>query len=471
MEERAKIAPGLPREQPTVPYWSLIHTSHLAHFRSSPDLPTHVDSVVIGSGISGSSIAHNVLSTRPEASVVLLEARGAVSGATGRNGGHTKAASYRNFLDHERRYGTEEAINIARLEFENMKRTHELARELGIDCASRPCDSVDIIYSQHQLEMGKKAINRMVEMMGADDSAARYDVWTAAQAQERFLSPNALGAFSYPAGSISGYQFTLGILKLALEKGLHLQTDTPVLSIEHNATANKWLAQTPRGTVTASNLILATNGYTAHLLPEMQGLIVPMHGQVVAQRPGTGLSPQGLPTTYSYIVETGYDYMISRPPGTTNAGDIIIGGGIHQLPDDGASRFGNTDDTSLDPTITDYLRRCTADFFGSKWGDDHPEGRIRHEWSGIMGASADGLPYVGPIPNRPQGLWMCASFNGHGMVWCLKAAEALVAMMLGDDASAHKVNQWFPSAARLTEGRMQMKFRGGDWQAHGDDQD
>lgn len=75
-----------------------------------------------------------------------------------------------------------------------------------------------------------------------------------------------------------------------------------------------------------------------------------------------------------------------------------------------------------------------------------------------MGASADGLPYVGQVPNKP-GLWMSASFNGHGMVWCLKSAEALVEMMAGND-----VDEWFPQASRVTETRMKAKFTGGDWQ-------
>ena len=459
MEERAQVPPGLPRPNPTQSYWQT-PPSPLATHRTTPTLPTTADYIIIGSGISGAFIAHTLLSKNPSAHVLMLEARQACSGATGRNGGHTKAASYRSFLDHEREWGIAEAVKIARMEHANVLATHAFAREHGIECASTPCDTVDIIYSSVQVELGEKAIARMRETMGEGDPAAQYRIWSAEEARGKFLCPGALAAFQYPAGSLSAYAFTLGVLQLAVGRGLDLQTETPAESINRaGGEDSKWTVRTPRGSITTPNLILATNGYTAHLLPSMQGLIVPLHGQVVAQRPGSGLPQTAFPITYSFIQETGYEYMITRPPGSQNAGDVIIGGGLWRLPNSGATRYGNTDDTVIEPTIRDYLRSSTASYFAHNWGSDHPDGRIKQEWSGVMGASADGLPYVGAVPDEP-GLWVCAAFNGHGMVWCLKAAEAVVEMMVGDVEQRRVLEGWFPGSARLTRERMRGMFRG-----------
>lgn len=85
MEERAKIPPGLPRKNPTVSYWQ-DPPDGIADLRTTEILPTSADYVVVGSGISGAFIALNILKAKPEAQVVLLEARSACSGATGRNG-------------------------------------------------------------------------------------------------------------------------------------------------------------------------------------------------------------------------------------------------------------------------------------------------------------------------------------------------------------------------------------------------
>lgn len=250
---------------------------------------------------------------------------------------------------------------------------------------------------------------------GEDRGADYYKIHTAEEAEEKFFCPDALGAFEYGAGSISGYKFVIGVLKLALQKGLNLHTNTAVTDIIASDSGNSWSVVTPRGSVTARNVILATNGYTANILAQFQGVIVPLRGQISAQRPGRSLPNQGsLATTYSFIYDVGYEYMIPRPAGTKFAGDIVIGGGwAKALPDNGVNEFGTTDDSVTDPLVSKYLTDCTADFFGSNWGEDNPAGRVRKEWTGIMGTSADGLPYVGEVPGT-KGLWVSASFDGHG---------------------------------------------------------
>ncbi|KAK4940301.1 hypothetical protein LTR66_014924 [Elasticomyces elasticus] len=460
MEARAKIPPGLPRPNPTVSYWQ-DPPSEIADLRSTQDLPRSADYAIISSGISGAFVAYNILQRTSQARVVLLEARQACSGATGRNGGHTKAASYRSFVDHEKHYGLDEGVKIARMEFANIRATHAFAARHNIDCDSTPCDTVDIIYDRGHLESGRKAIEHMQQTMGSDDPAAEYKVYSAKEATAMFLTPGALGAFQYPAGSINSYKFTIGVLRLCLQQGLNLQTNTPALSITPSTShiQPSWTIQTARGEIATPNLILATNGYTPHLLAQTQGLIVPLRGQITAQRPGSKLPPAGLPTTYSFIYENGYEYMIPRPPGTAHAGDIVIGGGLGRLPNDGASEFGETDDAAVHPALSEYLTDCTAGYFGENWGEDDADGRVRREWSGIMGSSADGLPYVGPVPGEP-GLWMNASFNGHGMVLCLKCAEALVGRMLGGEIERRELEGWFPRTLWMSEERTKRKFVG-----------
>ncbi|KAK8196629.1 hypothetical protein M8818_006794 [Zalaria obscura] len=462
MEERAKIPPGLPHPNPTVSYWQ-DSPSSIADHRTTPSLPNKADYVIVGSGISGAFIAYNLLETHPEASIVMLEARQACSGATGRNGGHTKAASYRSFLHHETEFGTDEAVRIARLEYANIMATHAFAKEQGIECDSRLCDTADVIYSAAHWEEGKRAIERMREVMGAEDPAAKYEIFDAKETEEKFFCPGAIGAFTYQAGSLSAYAFATGVLKLCLERGLNLLTNTPALSVSPAPSTSDpqlWTTWTPRGAIKAPNLILATNGYTPHLLPQLQGLIVPLHGQITAQRPGTALPP--LNTTYSFIYTTGYEYAISRPPSTSDAGTILIGGGLGILPAHGACQYGNTDDSALNPDLSSYLYSSASSRFAGYWGDDDAAGRIKREWSGVMGATADGLPYVGAVPGE-KGLWVCAGFNGHGMVLCLKCAEAVVGMMEG------RVMEWFPDVmsvgsmggerlGRKFEGRVDMKM-------------
>ena len=76
---------GLPSPNPTRGYWQE-PASPLAEHRTTSTLPKAVDYAIVGSGITGASIAHGILQNEPDASVVLLEAREVCSGASGRNG-------------------------------------------------------------------------------------------------------------------------------------------------------------------------------------------------------------------------------------------------------------------------------------------------------------------------------------------------------------------------------------------------
>jgi glycine/D-amino acid oxidase-like deaminating enzyme len=346
-------------------------------------------------------------------------------------GGHTKAASYRSYPSNASNHSVADANKIARLEIANINATHSFASAHNVSCESRPCRTVDAIYCQEAFDAGVKAIETIKQNLGEDDEAADYNIFNAEEARGKFLvDGDVKGAFEYPAGSISAYKFVCGVLKLCLEKGLNLQTFTPVESVSSTASAEAeetiWTAKTSRGDIKTKKLILATNGYTAHLLPKFLSKIIPLRGQITAHRPGPKLAqlrPKGLETTYSFIYSNGYEYMIPRPqlPSVPSEfeGDIIIGGGLGALPERGESEFGETDDTVLNPLTTKYLTKCTKRYFGKNWGDDVESERVRKEWSGIMGVTGDGLPFVGEVPGS-KGLWISGGFNGHGQFsWLL----------------------------------------------------
>ena len=351
--------------------------------------------------------------------------------------------------------GEKEAAKIVRFEYACMKAVHSFAREHNIQCDSWEGDTVDVIYDETELNSMKEAVTELQRVLGKDDPASVYCFWGAEEAATKFLSPGSLGAVSYEAGSLSAYKFVIGMLLLAVSRGLNLQTETPALSIKRGDSG--WIVKTPRGPVSSKKVILATNGYAAHLYPALQGIIVPLRGHMTAQRPGSAMPKAGLSTTYTFTYTNAYEYMISRPQGSTFAGDIVIGGGLTHAVEEGQYEFGSTDDTTMDPVIVSYLHDSTQRYFGSDWGSDHPDGRVRKAWSGIMGFSADGFPLVGPVPDEVD-LLVAASFQGHGMVLCFSAAKALTAMLSGDDGD--ELDRWFPKAFRMSKERLRTRFRG-----------
>ncbi|KAK3347152.1 FAD dependent oxidoreductase [Lasiosphaeria hispida] len=474
MDERARIPVSLPRDNPTTSYWQDPPDASVASLRTTPALPTSADIIIIGSGITGAAVAWNLLqndTSTPEQTIVMLEARSACSGATGRNGGHTKAASYRTFPSYASDLGLAAAVQIARLELSNILAVQSFARDHAIACDLSACDTIDVIYDAAQWVQAQDSVAAMRAALGTDDPAARYTLLSPSEVRDRFyvhdgefegVGQKVYGGVVYHAGSLSAYKFGVGVLKLCLARGLNLQTHTPALSLSRDGEGT-WMVETPRGAITAPRVVLATNGYTARLVPAFQGAIVPLRGQIAAHRPGANLRAKGpLPTTYSFIYEAGYEYMVSRRSTDSSAGgDIIMGGGLLRAPNEGLEEYGTTDDTSINPIISEYLHETTPRYFGPDWGEDDERGRVHAEWTGIMGYSPDGFPFVGEMSGpglENEGLWVSGSFQGHGMVLCWVCAKALVEMMEGRDGE--ELETWFPEVFRVSEERMAKRFEG-----------
>jgi hypothetical protein len=85
VKKRLERSSGLPAANPSTSFW-MVPPSHAADHHSP--IPDHVDIVIIGSGITGASLARTILNYKPRdgLSVLMLEARALCSGATGRYG-------------------------------------------------------------------------------------------------------------------------------------------------------------------------------------------------------------------------------------------------------------------------------------------------------------------------------------------------------------------------------------------------
>ena len=89
MTEAADQPSGLPVPNSTSSFWHSEPSEFLLGHRTTPELPAEADVVIVGSGITGASAARFLVEDPRYngRSVVMLEAREACWGATGRNGG------------------------------------------------------------------------------------------------------------------------------------------------------------------------------------------------------------------------------------------------------------------------------------------------------------------------------------------------------------------------------------------------
>lgn len=444
---KTKIPVGLPHPNPTQAYWQTPPLPISDH-RTTPCVPTSAKYVIVGSGISGASIAYKLFQKEPCASIVMLEARQASSGATGRNGGHCRAGrylSFKNDLDH---FGKEEALLMEKLEEDNVTNVVKFIKEHSIDCDLIAVETLDVSTDQKKLDEAFAALKARKEVLEGHvtvEVLTKHRIWSKKETREELLIPKGLGAISFPAYKLSPYKFVCGILELCLKMGLNLQTNTPVVEVSQVPTRQgkkRWIVHTDRGAIAAEKVILATNAYTAALYPPLSEFIVPTRAQIAALRPGSTIAGNPvLERTAALESAISGEYMQSRSKGTTGAGDIIIGGG-RLLGTHGEQPV--LDDSTIHPKISQYLTNACAGYFGKEnWGEN---GETLQEWTGIMAYTPDEQPVVGEAPGK-DGLFISAGFNGHGMALTFQSAEALVQMITGNDK---KLDEWFPKCYRLS---------------------
>lgn len=272
--------------------------------------------------------------------------------------------------------------------------------------------------------------------------------------------PGAKGAvLQAHAASLWPYKFVAWILESLLKSGdLNLQTNTPVMHLQK--VDSGWIIHTPRGMLHSTTVLLATNGYTSHLLPGFSDLIVPVRGEMSALKAPRAVRPANikrpLKCSYGFMGNANQtinqdDYLIQRPFSKVDGsgGQLMFGGGRSYAASAGV---GVSDDSHIDPPAATYLRRELNNLLDLEDGDGELE--AEWEWSGIMGYSRDGHPWVGELDEvwgvgGGRGLWVCAGFTGHGMpnTWlCGKAAVDQI-MDHGEDVD-------LPSSYKMSEERI-----------------
>lgn len=96
------MEPSLPIDSPSLSYWHRT-TRSFPHLNANrlARVPPSVQYVIIGSGIAGSLTAWELVNSGVNGQdILILEAREAVSGATGRNAGNIRPGTRRLLLSH-----------------------------------------------------------------------------------------------------------------------------------------------------------------------------------------------------------------------------------------------------------------------------------------------------------------------------------------------------------------------------------
>lgn len=408
------LEPSLPLPSPCLSYWHKT-TRGFPHLNANKNTPTpeSADYIIIGSGISGALTAFSLMcSGVPGDKILILEAREAVSGASGRNAGHVRPDAFRGYAAYAAVHGPEQAKKIIVEESKVLHAVDEFVRKYDVPCDFDLTTTFDVCLTTEFAEYEAKSFEAY-QAAGGDVSHVRF--YDGDEAKRRTRVPEAVAAYEWPAGSSHPAKLAQWLLSSVIKEGAQLWTHCPAIAVtESERPGFRWDVRTPRGTIAAHKVVHSTNAYAAALLPHLSGYITPNRAQAHSLVPASAFSAEkAFTSTMSLRYSLHHFYSVNQRKGD---GTIVLGVS-RSNPELSAETLAireSFDDGAFNQEIVDdALKR-----FKIMFPEDDPESErhgegLDHAWTGIIGMTPDSVPYVGAIDELP-GQYICAGFNGHG---------------------------------------------------------
>ena len=334
--------------------------------------------MVVGGGVTGCAAA--LALAEAGLTVRLHDAREIAGGASGRNGGFALRGGAAPYDVAVETIGREASQRYWRRTEEALHRLAELAGD-----ALRRTGSLRLADDEEE----RDALAVEYEALRSDGFAAE---WIDEPMGGRFPA-----AIFHPGdAALQPARWVRRLAVLAAEAGVDDRERSRVESPDE---------------LDADLVLVATDGYPSGLLGEIEGLIVPTRGQMIATEP----IAERLFDCPHYG-RHGFDYWQQAPDGR------ILAGGFR----DSALQDEFTSDETTTPQIQGSLERFVADLVGRPV-------RVDYRWAGIFGLVLDFLPVVGRVPGEER-MWVAGGYSGHGNVLGLMCGELVAQAMLGHDA-------------------------------------
>lgn len=398
---------------------------------SRPALPgdATADVCIVGAGYTGLWTAYYLKTLQPDLRVTVLEQRFAGFGASGRNGGWLT----NSVTGGRARYGRDAGAAQQRALNDTVDEVIAVAAREGIDANIVKGGELNVARTPAQLARLQAAAADEAQWPHTDT-----ELLDAAATADRIRIDGALGGLWHPhCARIHPAKLAAGLAETVERLGVVIHENTRVREIRPG------MAVSDRGTVRATHVIRATEGFTANLRGTHRTWL-PMNSSMIATDP--------LPASFWESVgwegrETLGDFAHVYMYAQRTADDRIAFGG-RGVPYRYGSRV-DTDGTTQERTVA-ALTRLLREFFPA--ASDVP---IAHAWAGVLGVPRDWAASVGL--DRASGLGWAGGYVGTGVTATNLAGRTLADLVLERDTDlvhlpwvGHTAKNWEIEPLRWT---------------------
>jgi gamma-glutamylputrescine oxidase len=378
------------------------------------------DVCVIGGGFTGVSAAINLVEAGY--SVVLLEAERIGFGASGRNGGLIGSGQRKDVVELESQFGARMSRQLwdfaeaAKAEIRQRVQKHDIPCDLqsgqveGIhkrSYCSWPAELAGVLAERYDYPHCRALSREEVRDMVATDT---------------FLG----GLWDGEAATIHPLNYVLGLARAASDAGVRIFENSRVAKYTHREPA---LVTTGKGSVEASFIVLACNGYLGKLERRVAGKIMPINNFMIATEPLGEARAHELISGRFGVHDTRFVVNYFR---ISEDHRLLFGGGENYRP-------------GFPRDILEFVRPYMLRLFPQL-----EDVAVDYAWGGTLSVTVNRLPHIGRL--KPN-LFFAQGYSGHGIAVSNFAGKIIAEAIAGTaerfDVMASLPTHTFPGGTLL----------------------
>ena len=352
-------------------------------YNVSKNLPDKVDFLIIGGGYTGLTAARVLAKT--ESSVAVFDEKKIGWGASSRNGGMATPGLKQDIFKIYKKYGIEYAREFWKASVDAIDLLENIIQEEKINCDWSRNGHIALACKQSHYDKLPEYANWIQKELGHKKTLVPKEEIHSEIGTNYYYG----GLSDEVSGGLQPAKYVDGLARACNDYGVQLFENNRVHSIKK--LGEVYEVVTDKGALKAKKVIVATNGYTDMLVPELKPKVFPVGSYIIvsdvlSEKLQKKLSPKG---RMFYDSKWFINYF--------------------RLTPDGRMLWGGRNDLSTDLDLVEsasILSRQVRTVF-----PDLENTTFTHTWTGKLGITFDLMPHIGEV----NGIHYTFGYGGHGL--------------------------------------------------------